>query len=64
MKILKKEMRELSMTSQDLAFKLDVSGATITHWLKGRNLPTILHMIKLNELGFSKKAQVNPSSEV
>lgn len=63
MKILKKEMRELGMTSKALAKKVGVSEATITHWINGKFLPSMDNMTKLRKLGFSQRARVAPSIE-
>jgi len=62
-KVLKKEMRLKRMNSEMLAAKVGVSKATIVNWLSGSCLPSITNMDKLEALGFSKTACVEPSKE-
>ena len=64
MKVLKKEMRLKRMNIATLAEKVGVSKTTITNWLAGTCLPGFESMDKLNELGFSETACLEPSKDV
>jgi len=64
LKILRKEMKIKRMKPADLAEKVGVSKTTIMNWLAGTCSPSFENMDRLNELGFSQTACLEPSKEV
>ena len=64
MKVLRKEMKLKRMTVTNLAEKVGVSKTTIMKWLNGKSHPGFDNMDKLEALGFSQTACLEPSKEV
>jgi len=63
MQLLNKERKLMGFTIDDLVKKLDVSNATINHWLKG-NQPSAKNVYKLKKLGFSDDGALYPGKEI
>jgi len=63
MKILDQERRLMGLTIADLAYKLNVSNASIHFWKKGQ-LPSPKNVKKLKDMGFSDAACNYPWKEV
>lgn len=46
-KAIKKLMKEKNITRKDIANEMDMDVNTISHWVKGRNFPSVRHLVEL-----------------
>ena len=44
---IKNLMKEKNITRKDIAYEMDMDVNTISHWTKGRNFPTVRHLVEL-----------------
>ena len=46
-KAIKNLMKEKNITRKDIAYEMDMDVNTISHWVKGRNFPSVRHLVEL-----------------
>lgn len=64
MEIFKKEMKLKGLTVADLAIKINITQSNIHAWIAGNHRPSARYIPKLQELGFSDTACLDPSKDV